>query len=159
MGGLIICDFIDMRDSKNRREVEKMFRSALASDRARSRILRISAFGIIEMTRQRMRPSLQSSNYLECPFCAGSGMIKSPESAAIESLRALGMAASKKEVKRIELGVAPSVADFLLNKRRAAIAKIEANEQKQIIIRPDETCPADRYNVICFDEREGIVKI
>jgi ribonuclease E len=159
MGGLIICDFIDMRDSRNRREVEKMFRAALVSDRARSRILRISAFGIIEMTRQRVRPSLQLSNYLECPFCAGSGMIKSPESAAIEALRTLNMAASRREVRRIELGAPPAVANFLLNHRRAAIAKIEVNEQKQIIIRPDETCPADKYNVICFDEREGIVKI
>jgi Ribonuclease G/E len=62
-------------------------------------------------------------------------------------------------VRRIELGAPPAVANFLLNHRRAAIAKIEVNEQKQIIIRPDETCPADKYNVICFDEREGIVKI
>ncbi|MFA5293641.1 MAG: Rne/Rng family ribonuclease [Phycisphaerae bacterium] len=159
MGGLIICDFIDMRDNKNRREVEKAFRSALVSDRARSRILRISAFGIIEMTRQRVRPSLQLSNYLKCPYCSGSGMIKSPESSAIEIVRTLNMAAARKEVKRIELTVPPAVADFLLNQRRAIIARIEANEQKQIRIRPDETCWAEQYNVICFDEREGIVKI
>jgi len=159
MGGLIICDFIDMRDGKNRREVEKVFRSALATDRARSRILRISAFGIIEMTRQRMRPSLQSSTYLECPYCSGTGMVKSPESAAIEIVRTLNMAASRNEIKRIEVAVPPAVADFLLNQRRAVIAKIEVNGQKQIIIRPDGTCPAERYNVICFDEREGIVKV
>jgi ribonuclease E len=159
MGGLIICDFIDMRDGKNRREVEKAFRAALRDDRARSRILRISAFGIIEMTRQRVRPSLQLSTYLKCPYCEGTGMVKSPESAAIEIIRTLNMAAARGDIRRIELSVAPSVANFLLNRRRTAIAKIEANEQKQIIIRPDETCPAEQYNIICFDDREGIVKI
>jgi ribonuclease E len=159
MGGLIICDFIDMRDGKNRREVEKVFRSALATDRARSRILRISAFGIIEMTRQRVRPSLQLSTYLECPYCSGSGMMKSPESAAIEIVRTLNMAAARNEIKRIEIAAPPAVADFLLNQRRVVIAKIEANGQKQIIIRPDGTCPAEKYNVICFDERDGIVKV
>jgi ribonuclease E len=159
MGGLIICDFIDMRDSKNRREVEKSFRNALGSDKARSRILRISSFGIIEMTRQRVRPSLQLSTYYKCPYCLGSGMVKSPESAAIEIMRTLNMAASKGDVRRIELSVPPVVADFMLNKRRAAIAKIETNEQKHIIIHPDASCSAERYNIVCFDEREAIVKI
>ncbi|HBG28064.1 MAG: hypothetical protein A2Y10_17035 [Planctomycetes bacterium GWF2_41_51] len=159
LGGLIICDFIDMRDAKNRREVEKTFRNALSSDRARSRILKISAFGIIEMTRQRMRPSLQLSHYLRCPYCAGSGMIKSPATAAIEIIRTLNMAASRKEVKKIMLSAAPAIADFMLNQRRAIIAKIELTEQKQIFIKPDESCPAEQFNIICYDEREGIVKI
>jgi ribonuclease E len=159
MGGLIICDFIDMRDGKNRREVEKTFRNALGSDRARSRILRISAFGIIEMTRQRVRPSLQLSNYQKCSYCGGSGMIKSPESAAIEIMRTLNMAAARVEIKKIVLTAAPAVADFLLNQRRALIAKIETSEQKHIIIRPDASCWAEQYNVICYDDREGIIKI
>jgi ribonuclease E len=159
MGGLIICDFIDMRYGKNRREVEKAFRNALKDDRARSRILKISSFGIIEMTRQRVRPSLQLSTYLKCSYCLGAGMIKSPESAAIEIIRMLNAAAAKNEVRRIELSVPPAVADFLLNKRRAAIAKIETNEQKHIIVRPDNTCPAEKYNIVCFDEHEGIIRI
>lgn len=159
LGGLIICDFIDMRDAKNRREVEKAFRNALATDRARSRILKISAFGIIEMTRQRMRPSLQLSHYLKCPHCAGSGMIKSPETAAIEIIRTLNMAAARKEAKKIIMTVAPEIADFLLNQRRAVIAKIESTEQKQILIKADRSCPAEQFNIICYDEREGIVKL
>ena len=159
LGGLIICDFIDMRDGKNRREVEKIFRNSLGDDRARSRIQRISAFGIIEMTRQRVRASLQSSTYLRCPYCEGTGMVKSPESAAIEIIRTLNMAASRSEVRRIELSVPPPVADFLLNRRRAAIADIETDGHKQIIIRPDATCSAERYNIICFDDRDGVVKI
>ncbi len=159
LGGLIICDFIDMRDGKNRREVERTFRGALRDDRARSRILRISAFGIIEMTRQRVRPSLQLSTYRKCPHCGGTGMVKSPETAAIEIIRTLNMAAARSEVRRIELSVPPNVADFLLNRRRAVIARIETDEKKQIVIRPDETCPAEQYNIICFDDREGIVKL
>lgn len=159
LGGLIICDFIDMRDSKNRREVEKTFRNALANDRARSRILKISAFGIIEMTRQRVRPSLQTSNYLRCPHCNGTGMVKNPASAAIEVIRILNNAASRKEIKKVILSASPAVADFMLNQRRAVIAKIEATEQIQIFIKADETCPTEQYNVICYDEREGVIKI
>lgn len=159
LGGLIICDFIDMRDSKNRREVEKVFRNSLEDDRARSRILRISAFGIIEMTRQRIRPSLQSSTYLKCPYCSGSGMVKSPESSAIEIIRMLNMASAKEEVRRIELSVPPMVADFLLNKRRTTITEIESQLRKQIIIRPDATCSAERYNIICYGDRDAVVKI
>jgi len=159
LGGLIICDFIDMRDAKNRREVEKTFRNALAKDRARSRILKISAFGIIEMTRQRFRPSLQHSNYLKCPHCGGSGMVKNPASAAIEVIRTLNAAAARTEIKKVVLSAAPPIADFLLNQRRAAIAKIEADAQIQIFIKPDDACPAEQYNVICYDEREGVVKL
>jgi len=159
LGGLIICDFIDMRDSKNRREVEKNFRNALATDRARSKILKISAFGIIEMTRQRMRPSLQLSHYLRCPHCHGSGMIKSPATAAIEIIRMLNMAASRKEVKKIIMTVAPDIADFMLNQRRSLISKIESSEQKQIIIKADQSCPAEQFNIVCYDEREGIIKL
>ncbi len=159
LGGLIICDFIDMRDAKNRREVEKTFRNALAKDRARSRILKISAFGIIEMTRQRVRPSLQTANYLKCPHCGGSGMVKNPASAAIEIIRILNNAAARSEIKKVVISVPPPIADFMLNQRRAVIAKIEANSQIQIFIKPDEACQAEQYNVVCYDEREGIVKL
>ncbi|MBN1788598.1 MAG: Rne/Rng family ribonuclease [Sedimentisphaerales bacterium] len=158
MGGLIICDFIDMRDSKHRREVERVFRASLKSDRAHSRILRISSFGIIEMTRQRIRPSLQLSTYLKCPHCGGAGMIKSPESAAIEIIRTLNMAASRKEIRRIELSVPKGVADFLLNQRRGVIVRIEVDERKQILIRPDATCSAEEYKIVCFDDRDSVVK-
>ncbi|MCD4830895.1 MAG: Rne/Rng family ribonuclease [Anaerohalosphaeraceae bacterium] len=158
LGGLIICDFIDMRDNKNRREVEKVFRAALKNDKARSRILKISSFGIIEMTRQRMRPSLQYSTFLRCPHCSGTGMIKSYESIAIEVLRAMNTASAVKEIKLIEVSVNPEVAEFLQNSRRAAIFKIEADEQKQIVIKSDGACTAEQSNIVCYDERQGVVK-
>ena len=103
LGGLIICDFIDMRREKHRRDVEKVFRTAVKTDRARSRMLRMSRFGVVEMTRQRVRPSLQSSTYLACPQCAGMGFVKSHESLAIEVIRLLNLSASKKQVKKIYL--------------------------------------------------------
>jgi ribonuclease E len=111
------------------------------------------------MTRQRVRPSLQLSTYLKCPYCEGTGMVKSPESAAIEIIRILNVAAARNDIRRIELSVSPLAADFLLNRRRAVISRIEADTQKQIIIRPDETCPAEQNRITCFDDREGIVKI
>ena len=86
-------------------------------------------------------------------------MIQSPESAAIEIMRTLNMAAARNEVKKIVLTAPPAVADFLLNQRRAIISRIETGGQKQIIIRPDASCWAEQYNVVCYDEREGIVKI
>ncbi|NIA16793.1 MAG: ribonuclease E, partial [Planctomycetes bacterium] len=158
MGGLIICDFIDMQDGKNRREVEKAFRTELKNDRARSRILRISAFGIIEMTRQRMRPSLQSSTYLKCSYCGGSGMVKSLESVSIEIIRLLSLVVTKKNIKRIELTVSDKVADFLQNEKRSAIARMELENDKRIVIISDTSYPVEQNNIVCFDDRESVVK-
>jgi ribonuclease E len=157
LGGLIICDFIDMRDNKHRREVEKAFRNALRGDRARSRALRMSAFGLIELTRQRMRPSLQSSTYLECPNCKGTGVIKSVESQAIEIMRLLSLAMGRKDVKKVEISVDPQVADFLLNERRSSILKMEEKAEKSIVIHPNSTHPADGWEVNCFNERGSVV--
>lgn len=159
MGGLIICDFIDMRDSKHRREIEKIFREGLRADRARSRALRMSAFGLIELTRQRMRPSLQSSTYLKCPHCQGRGFIKSAEAQSIEILRVIRHAASRKEVNRIELAAPPEVADFMLNHRRAILAKIEQDMEKKIIVRSDAQATIGALKTVCYDGRGSVVKI
>jgi ribonuclease E len=158
MGGLIICDFIDMRDAKNKRAVEKAFRDALKTDRARSRVLRMSAFGLIELTRQRMRPSLQSSTYLKCPHCSGSGVIKSFESQSIEMIRLLNLASAKKEIKQIELSVSPEVAGFLQNRKRTLIARLESEAEKTIIISADANRIGENYEVVCTNERGSIVK-
>lgn len=158
MGGLIICDFIDMRDSKHRREIEKIFREQLRSDRARSRALRMSAFGLIELTRQRMRPSLQSSTYLTCPHCHGSGVIKSLESQSIEILRMIRLAASRKEISRMEVAVPADVANFLQNRRRVVLAQIEESSEKRIVIRPEFPGLTGEQKIICYDERGAVVK-
>ena len=159
LGGLIICDFIDMRDNRNKREIEKIFRDGLKSDRARSRALRMSAFGLIEVTRQRMRPSLQSSTYLKCPQCNGAGVIKSFESQSIEMLRMIRIAALKKEISRIELTIEPNAAEYLLNQRRSALVEIEQEYNKEIKIRADLTGVSGVPKVVCYDERESIVRV
>ncbi len=159
LGGLIICDFIDMQSEKHRRDVEKVFRTAARADRARSRILRMSRFGVIEMTRQRIRPSLQSSTYLACPHCAGSGFVKSQESLAIEVIRLLNLSASKEQIKRIELFVSPDVADYLQNAKRAMIAQIEQLTDKQVVIHSTPDYTGEKHELVCYNERGSVVKV
>ncbi len=158
LGGLIICDFIDMRDSKNRREVERTFRQALKSDRARSRVLKMSAFGLIEMTRQRMRPSLQSSTYHKCPHCVGTGVIKSFESQSIEIIRLLYLAGARSEIRKIEIAVSPEVANFLQNQKRTTIAKLEDESGCQITVNADQNCIGENSQINCYDQRGSTVK-
>ncbi len=159
MGGLIICDFIDMRDNKHKREVERVFRDALKTDRARSRVLKMSLFGLIELTRQRMRPSLQSSTYQKCPHCEGTGFVKSYESQAIELIRLLQTAVARKEVQRIELRISPETADFLQNQRRTALAKLETEYEKEITVHADWKINGQNRKVTGYDARGSEVKI
>ena len=158
LGGLIICDFIDMREEKHRREVEKVFRNSLKTDRARSRILRMSRFGIIELTRQRMRPSLESSTYLECPHCNGRGIIKSHESLSLEIIRMLNVAVAQKEIKKVEIFVAPEVAAYLLNVKRMALANVEQVSGKSIVINADPACFGEKQKFVCYNDRGSVVK-
>ena len=159
LGGLIICDFIDMRNPKHRREVEKAFREAVKADRARSKMLRMSRFGVVEMTRQRMRPSLQSSTYLACPHCGGTGFVKSHESTAIEIIRLVNLSASREQVKRIELFVSPEVADYLQNEKRAAIAQLEQHNDKRVVIHSASDYAGEKHNLVCYNERGSVIKI
>jgi ribonuclease E len=159
MGGLIVCDFIDMRDNKNKHAVEKAFRDELKTDRARTRALRMSSFGLIELTRQRLRPSLQSSTTYRCPHCRGTGTIKSSDTQATEILRDIRMALSRDEVRRVEATVAAPVAEFLLNRRRAILATLEQESGKRILIRADFAAPSYSCQVACYDERGSVVKI
>jgi len=159
LGGLIICDFIDMRSQKHRKAVEKVFREAVKADRARTKILRISQFGVVEMTRQRMRPSLQSSTYLACPNCGGTGVVKSQESLAIEIIRLLNLSASKEQIKKIELFVSPEVADYLQNEKRATIAQIEQANDKRVIIHATPSYGGEKHEIVCYDARGSVVKL
>ena len=135
MGGVIVIDFIDMREEKHRRGVERALRNAMLRDRARSKVLRISPFGLIEMTRQRIRPSLRRSIYKDCPCCNGTGLVKTAESAAIEIMRALITAASREEIEHLTVEVEHEVADYLSNRKRREINAIEDKCQLAISIR------------------------
>jgi ribonuclease E len=159
LGGLIICDFIDMRNAKHRKAVEKAFRAAVKTDRARSRILGISRFGVVEMTRQRMRPSLQSATYLACPHCGGMGFVKSHESLAIEIIRLLHLSASKEQIKRIELFVSPEVADYLQNTKRVAIARVEQLSDKRVVIHSASDYTGEKHDLVCYNDRGSVVKL
>jgi len=159
LGGLIVCDFIDMRTSKHRKEVERAFRAAVKTDRARSKILNISRFGVVEMTRQRMRPSLQLSTYLACPNCAGTGFVKSHESLAIEIIRLLNLSASNKRIKRIELSVSPEVADYLQNQKRAVVLEIEQLSEKRINIHSVADYTGEKHDLVCYNDRGSIVRL
>lgn len=159
LGGLIVCDFIDMRNAKNRKEVERAFRESVKTDRARTKILHISRFGVVEMTRQRMRPSLQFSTYLACPHCAGMGFVKSHESLALEIIRLLNLAVSKEHIRRIELTVPKEVGEFLQNEKRASIAQIEQATEKRIIIHSSPDYAGEQRVLQCFNDRGGEVKI
>jgi ribonuclease E len=159
LGGLIICDFIDMRSNQHRKGIEKTFREAVKIDRARSKVLRISGFGVVEMTRQRMRPSLQSSTYLACQHCSGTGFIKSHESIAIEIVRLLHLSAAKQQIKRIELFVSPEVADYLHNEKRTAIATFEQFNEKRVIIHADLNYSGEKHKIICYNGRGSVVKL
>jgi len=159
LGGLIICDFIDMRTAKHRKVVEKAFRIAVKTDRARSRILGISRFGVVEMTRQRMRPSLQSATYLACRHCGGTGFVKSHESLAIEIIRLLNLSASKEQIKRVELFVSPEVADYLQNTKRAAIAQVEQLNDKRVVIHSVSNYAGEKHDLVCYNQRGSVVKL
>src|SRR5262249_28294701 len=125
LGGVIVNDFIDMREERHRRGVERALREAVRRDRARTKILRMSQFGIIEMTRQRIRPSLKRSVYEDCTHCQGAGVAKTAESMAIDVMRLLALAAHRPEVRRIHLNVAGPVATYLNNRKRREIARLE----------------------------------
>ena len=125
MGGVIVNDFIDMREERHRRGVERALREAIKRDRARSKVLRISPFGLIEMTRQRIRPSLRRSVFEDCPCCNGTGLVKTPESVSIEVMRMLMTTASQDGTKRIKVEVHEAVSHYLSNKKRRAINDIE----------------------------------
>src|SRR5437588_8046146 len=115
LGGVIVNDFIDMREEKHRRGVERAMRDAVRRDRARTKILKISQFGIIEMTRQRIRPSLKRSVYQDCAHCKGTGQVKTCESMSIDVMRMVQLAAHHENVARIDIRVAADVAHYLLN--------------------------------------------
>ena len=151
IGGVVVCDFIDMREERHRRGVERALRNAMKRDRARSKILRISPFGLIEMTRQRIRPSLRRSIYKDCPCCAGTGLVKTAESVAIEVMRSLITAASRDDLEQITVEVQHEVADYLSNRKRRDINTVEDQAQIQIHIRARTDVTPNHLVIECMN--------
>jgi ribonuclease E len=158
LGGVIVNDFIDMREEKHRRGVEKAVRDAVKRDRARTKILKISAFGLIEMTRQRIRPSLKRSIYQDCPHCHATGQVKTMESMSIDVMRMLQLAAHRPNIARVQIKVAEAVANYLLNKKRKEIVKLEEAGQIQVVIAGQPGVPPEALDFLCFDNNNNEIK-
>lgn len=159
IGGVVVIDFIDMREERHRRGVERALRDAMKRDRARSKILRISPFGLIEMTRQRIRPSLRRSIYRDCPCCAGTGLVKTSESVAIEVMRNLNTAASRENVDRIVVEVQHDVADYLSNRKRREINAVEDDARVAVSIRGRGDVTPNHIVIECTDNAGHLFRI
>jgi ribonuclease E len=158
LGGVIVNDFIDMRDEKHRRGVERAMREAVKRDRARTKVLKISAFGIIEMTRQRIRPSLKRSVYQDCPHCRGTGQVKTCESMSIDVMRMLQLAAHREQVQRIQVRVADDVAHYLLNRKRKEITRLEEAGDIQVNLTGVPGAAPEMLEFVCYDNNNNEVK-
>jgi ribonuclease E len=153
LGGVIVIDFIDMREERHKREIERLLANELSDDRAKTKVLRMSQFCMIEMTRQRVRPSLKRSIYMDCPHCHGSALIKTPESVSLDVMRRLAAGATRLDVVRLEVKAYPTVATFLLNRKRKALVDLEEKTGKRINITADDMLAGDQIVIQPYDAR------
>ena len=147
LGGLIVIDFIDMENAKNQREVEQRLKDALRYDRARVQMGKISRFGLMELSRQRLRPSLSEGSHVTCPRCNGTGHIRDTESSALQVLRIIQEEAMKENSAAIHVQVPVDVAAFLLNEKRGEILKIETRHRVTVILIPNTHLETPHYKL------------
>ncbi|MGB5739319.1 MAG: Rne/Rng family ribonuclease [Woeseia sp.] len=147
LGGLIVIDFIDMGPPKNQREVENRLRDAVKQDRARIQIGKISRFGLLEMSRQRLRPSLGESSYLTCPRCSGIGNIRSVESLALAILRIIGEEARKERTAKVIAQLPVEVATYLLNEKRDWVQNLETRNDTLVVLVANELLETPHYRI------------
>ncbi len=147
MGGLIVIDFIDMRETKHRREVEQTLKRYLKFDRAKNRVGRISMFGLVEMTRQRIRPSIRFGSYEICAHCQGKGQTPTPDTLGVAFLRELSLKSTRSKINTVTGHVPPAVADFLLNKKRKELHNLEQRHQISITIKTDPTLMPSEHKI------------
>ncbi|MBI5898207.1 MAG: Rne/Rng family ribonuclease [Rhodocyclales bacterium] len=148
LGGLIVIDFIDMESTKNQREVENRLRDALRHDRARVQTGKISRFGLLELSRQRLRPALAETSYITCPRCTGTGHIRSTESAALHILRILEEEAMKENTGALHCQVPVDVGTFLLNEKRVDISRIEMRHRVNLVIVPNRHLETPAHEIV-----------
>ncbi|QHE77428.1 Rne/Rng family ribonuclease [Hydrogenophaga sp. PBL-H3] len=147
LGGLIVIDFIDMDESKNRRDVENRLRDALRQDRARVQFGAISKFGLLEMSRQRLKPALNEGSSIPCPRCGGSGHIRDTESSALQILRIIQEESLKDSTAAVLVQVPVEVASFLLNEKRTEITKIELKQRINVLLVPNKSLDTPNYKL------------
>jgi ribonuclease E len=159
LGGVIVNDFIDMRRDKHRRGVERTLRDAMKRDRARTKILRISPFGLVEMTRQRIKPGLKRSFYSECPCCNGRGNVKTEESMTLDVIRMLMLASEQPACTQIKVHVNDKVASYLNNQKRKELAALETRGTMEISIRGSENVFPEFLDLKCLDDKGVEVRL
>ena len=147
LGGLVMIDFIDMDNAEDRKAVETALRRATRGDPSRITILPISQLGVLEMTRQRLRQSLHHTHYRVCPYCAGAGMYKRPESLGIEFLRRLRTELAKRNVRKVVATFNPHTAFDMANEFRGQLAAVEAEYHKKVVLAADPSYTLDRYTL------------
>ena len=148
LGGLVVIDFIDMMANKNQREVENRLRDAVETDRARIQLGRISRFGLLEMSRQRLRPSLDEHTQIACPRCNGRGQIRSVESLALSVLRLIEEESMKDKTGRVIAQLPVEVATFLLNEKRVNVAELEIRTKVRITLVPNDTLETPNFDIL-----------
>ncbi len=152
LGGLIVIDFIDMKDNKHKAAVEKALKNFTKNDKARANIGKISKFGILEMSRQRIGPPIEYGSYVPCASCKGKGLVPSPESLGVAFLRRLQSESLKGDIASIHGVVPPDVADYLLNRKRKELLDMESRRNVSIRIEADaKMLPTDSQIIICGD--------
>lgn len=159
LGGVIVNDFIDMRKEKHRRGLERALRDAMKRDRARTKILRTSPFGLIEMTRQRIRPSLKRSVYEDCPCCSGRGVVKTAESMSIEVVRVLMLASQQEDVATVTLKVHEDVAAYLNNRKRKEIIGLEESGNMTVQVISSAGVYPEFLEIDCNNSEGQAVKV
>ncbi|MEO1716526.1 MAG: Rne/Rng family ribonuclease [Planctomycetota bacterium] len=159
LGGLVINDLIDMNQAKHRKAIEQQFKDRLKGDRAKTTVLPISPFGILELTRQRMRPSAMSQHFKELPPAYGRGYVRKAESVAGEALREVQLVLSHDKVKKVELIVPSRVAGELLSQRRREMTRLELHSDKHIDVRVGDSLGHDRFTIYAYDEMGNDVEV
>src|SRR5512137_2500627 len=145
LGGLIVVDFIDMDESKNRRDVEMRLREAMRQDRARVQLSAISKFGLLELSRQRLRPALSEGSHITCPRCNGTGHIRDTESSALQILRMVQEESMKENTAAVHVQVPVEVTSFLLNEKRTEITKNELKQRVKVLLQPNTHLERPNY--------------
>lgn len=155
LGGLIVVDFIDMENKKHRAEVEKAFKEAFKGDKARVRMSRISQFGLIEMSRQRLKPPIESRAFDPCPLCKGTGKVKSAQARALQVLRKIQGAAAKKNLLRVEGELPQSTGRYLLNDLRRDLADLEREFGVKVVLEVQPSLPCQEAKLRLYRAKKG----
>ena len=157
LGGVVVCDFIDMRHESHRRDIERRLARNLKDHKERAKVLRMSDFGIIELTRQRQRASLTRSVYQDCRHCRGTGLVKTVESVALDVMRLIQLAVTRDNINMIEVSVSPDVSFLLQNRKRRLLYELESRNRRIVSLRPDPAFSLDQVEIRCTDARGRLV--